>query len=84
MVKLKDPISIKNVFAVRGMAQVLTVTFGLVVLCIIFGVLNPNFFSSENTLNLLRQIAPILLIGISQAYVLITGNIDLSSVPWSE
>ena len=42
MVKLKDPISIKNVFAVRGMAQVLTVTFGLVVLCIIFGVLNPQ------------------------------------------
>lgn len=78
MIKLNDPISLKNVFAVRGMAQVLTVTFGLVVLCVIFGALNPNFFSGENTLNLLRQIAPILLIGISQAYVLITGNIDLS------
>ena len=78
MVKLNDHVSLKNIFAVRGMAQVLTVTFGLVVLCIIFGALNPNFFSGENTLNLLRQIAPILLIGISQAYVLITGNIDLS------
>lgn len=78
MVKLPDQVSLKNIIAVRGMAQVLTVTFGLVVLCIIFGALNPNFFSSENTLNLLRQIAPILLIGISQAYVLITGNIDLS------
>jgi len=78
MLKIEDHIPFKNAFAVRGMAQVLTVTFGLVVLCIIFGVLNPNFFSSENTTNLLRQIAPILLIGISQAYVLITGNIDLS------
>lgn len=78
MIKIEDHVSLKKVFAVRGMAQVLTVSFGLVVLCIIFGVLNPNFFSNENTLNLLRQIAPILLIGISQAYVLITGNIDLS------
>lgn len=78
MVRLGTNIPFKNVFAVRGMAQVLTVTFGLVILCIIFGALNPNFFSGENTINLLRQIAPILLIGISQAYVLITGNIDLS------
>jgi ribose transport system permease protein len=28
--------------------------------------------------NLLRQVAPILIIGIAQSYVLITGNIDLS------
>jgi ribose transport system permease protein len=69
---------LRSVFSNRGAAQVLTVTLGLVILCIIFGILNPNFFSGENTLNLLRQIAPILLIGISQAYVLITGNIDLS------
>jgi len=78
MMKINDHIPLKELFAIRGMAQVVTVTFGLVVLCIIFGILNPNFFSGENTLNLLRQIAPILLIGISQSYVLITGNIDLS------
>jgi ribose transport system permease protein len=78
MVKIEKNIPLKRVFMVRGAAQVITVAIGLVILCIIFGVLNPNFFSGENTLNLLRQIAPILLIGISQAYVLITGNIDLS------
>ena len=78
MVKVENQNPFKNIFSIRGMAQVLTVSVGLVVLCIIFGVLNPNFFSGENTVNLLRQIAPILLIGISQAYVLITGNIDLS------
>lgn len=78
MIKIGDHVSLKKIISIRGMAQVLTVSFGLVVLCIIFGALNPNFFSGENTLNLLRQIAPILLIGISQAYVLITGNIDLS------
>ena len=62
----------------RGMGQVLTVTSGLIILCIVFGILNPNFFSSRNIGNLLRQIAPIIIIGIGQSYVLITGNIDLS------
>jgi len=69
---------IKKILAVRGMGQVLTVTVGLVILCIVFGILNATFFSGRNVGNLLRQIAPILLIGIGQSYVLITGNIDLS------
>ena len=69
---------IKKILAIRGMGQVLTVTVGLILLCIVFGILNPTFFSGRNVGNLLRQIAPILLIGIGQSYVLITGNIDLS------
>ncbi len=68
----------RRMAAIRGMGQVLTVAAGLVVLCAVFGILNPTFFSSRNMNNLLRQIAPILLIGIGQSYVLITGNIDLS------
>lgn len=69
---------IKKILTINGMGQVLTVTGGLIVLCIIFGIINPTFFSWRNISNLLRQIAPILLIGIGQSYVLITGNIDLS------
>jgi len=69
---------LKKTLAIRGIGQVLTVTMGLVILCVVFGVLNPTFFSGRNVGNLLRQIAPILIIGIGQAYVLITGNIDLS------
>jgi len=68
----------KKIMSIRGMGQVLTVTVGLIVLCIVFGFLNPTFASSKNIGNLLRQIAPIILIGIGQSYVLITGNIDLS------
>ncbi len=68
----------KRLLAIRGMGQVLTVTAGLILLCVVFAVLNPIFFSYKNLSNLLRQIAPILLIGIGQSYVLITGNIDLS------
>lgn len=64
--------------AKRGMGQVITVTFGLVGLIIVFSLLNPFFLTSRNISNLLRQIAPTLLIGIGQSFVLITGNIDLS------
>lgn len=62
----------------RGMGQVWTALLGLILLCVVFSGLNPVFLSSRNVSNLLRQIAPILLIGIGQSYVLITGNIDLS------
>lgn len=74
----KKPNLYRRVVAVRGMGQVLTVTIGLILLCAVFAILNPVFLSSKNLSNLLRQIAPILLIGIGQSYVLITGNIDLS------
>lgn len=68
----------KKIVSIRGMGQVLTVTAGLVILCIVFAFLSPSFYSSRNVGNLLRQVAPILIIGIGQSYVLITGNIDLS------
>ncbi len=67
-----------RLFAVRGMGQVITVFFGLIALGFVFYLINPNFLSERNVTNLLRQIAPYLIIGIGQGYVLITGNIDLS------
>lgn len=78
MVNKENTSVIRKILKIRGMGQVITVTFGLIILCIVFGILNSTFFSSKNVGNLLRQIAPILIIGIGQSYVLITGNIDLS------
>ncbi|QIK70653.1 ABC transporter permease [Erysipelothrix sp. HDW6C] len=69
---------IERIKSTRGIGQVVTVTVGLIVMCLVFAMMNPVFFSPRNINNLLRQIAPILLIGIGQSYVLITGNIDLS------
>ena len=74
--KKKNPL--KRLLSMRGMGQVVTVTIGLIVLLVAFALINPNFWSPTNRTNLLRQIAPILIIGIAQSYVLITGNIDLS------
>lgn len=78
MEKKEKHSALKKILAIRGMGQVITVAIGLVILCVVFGLVNPKFFSAMNVGNLLRQIAPILIIGIGQSYVLITGNIDLS------
>lgn len=68
----------KKFVNIRGMGQVLTVTAGLFILCVVFGILSSSFYSTRNIGNLLRQISPIIIIGIGQSFVLITGNIDLS------
>jgi len=74
----KRPNIVRRILAIRGMGQVITVFGGIIVLCIIFSMMNPSFYSNRNIHNLLRQIAPFLIVGIGQSYVLITGNIDLS------
>ena len=72
----KNPI--KKFLSARGVGQVVTVAIGLAFLCLLFQIKNPNFLGKRNVANLLRQIAPYLIIGIGQGYVLITANIDLS------
>lgn len=69
---------LKELLAIRGMGQVISVTVALLVMTLVFGIINPSFFSGENTTNLLRQVVPIMIIGIGQSFVMITGGIDLS------
>ena len=69
---------LKEFLASRGMGQVISVTAALLIMILVFGVINPSFFSGENTTNLLRQVVPIMIIGIGQSFVMITGGIDLS------
>ena len=68
----------KEILAIRGMGQVISVTAALCVMILVFGIINPSFFSGENTTNLLRQVVPIMINGIGQSFVMITGGIDLS------
>ena len=68
----------QKITAKKGMGQVFTAFGGVIVLMIIFTCMNRNFASAHNLTSLLRQICPYLLVGIGQAFVCITGNIDLS------
>ena len=69
---------LKRTLSARGAQSVVTAACGFVLLFIIFSLLSPQFRSGNNIQNLFRQIAPTLIIGIGQGFVLITGNIDLS------
>ena len=69
---------IRRFLAIRGMASALIAFAALIVIYIVFGLREPNVFSTVNMLNLLRSMSKYLIIGIGQSYLLITGNIDLS------
>lgn len=54
------------------------VWFWLAGLIVIFGVLNPFFFSTSNLQNVLVQATVLGLLGLAQSLVLLVGEIDLS------
>lgn len=68
----------RQIVAIRGMGQVISVSIALIIMTVVFGIINPLFFSLDNITNLLRQVVPIMIIGMGQSFVLITGGIDLS------
>ncbi|MGH8878092.1 MAG: sugar ABC transporter permease [Stackebrandtia sp.] len=52
---------------------------GLIVLCAVFSILRPSFFSALNFANLTTQGAAVTLIAMGLVFVLLTGEIDLSA-----
>lgn len=68
----------KSITAIRGMGAALVGFAGWLVLYVVFGLIEPNIFTTNNMLNLLRSMAKYLLVGVGQGVILITGNIDLS------
>ena len=68
----------RKLTSIRGMGAALVGFAGWIVLYIVFGLIEPNIFTTNNMLNLLRSMAKYLLVGVGQGVILITGNIDLS------
>lgn len=50
----------------------------LVVLVVVFGSINSNFWSAANMANVSRQISALALISIGQTFAILSGGIDLS------
>jgi ribose transport system permease protein len=48
------------------------------VIAIVVGIIEPRFFSWSNIVNLLRQLVPLLIVSIGQAFAIISGGLDLS------
>ena len=74
----EKPNIISRVMSARGMGQVIIVTLFQIAMMVVFQIVAPRFLTPGNISNLMRQIAPFIIVGIGQSYVLITGNIDLS------
>ena len=50
----------------------------IVLLAVVAGILQPKFFSTDNLLNLGRQLVPLLILSMGQALTIIRGGLDLS------
>jgi len=59
-------------------AHVLSIALFFVLCCVVFASLSSVFLEPGNMLNILRQAAPNLIIGIAMTLVITTGGIDLS------
>jgi ribose/xylose/arabinose/galactoside ABC-type transport system permease subunit len=55
-----------------------TSAIGLVVLVLISGILSPDFFTTINMVNILKQIVIPISVAIGMSYIIILGGIDLS------
>ena len=54
------------------------IVFMLIALLIASSMLTDAFFTTQNAFNLLRQLAPLMLVSIGMLLVILTGGIDLS------
>jgi ribose transport system permease protein len=54
------------------------ILIGLFVLCVVISLINPNFLSSNNLLNVLRQTSTNLFLALAMTMVIILAGIDLS------
>lgn len=54
------------------------ILLAFLVVCVIFGMLNPVFFNPLNILNVIRQVSIIGVIAVGMTFVILLGGIDLS------
>lgn len=54
------------------------ILIGLIVLCVVISFINPNFITSNNILNVLRQTSTNLYLALAMTMIIILGGIDLS------
>ncbi|GBE91857.1 ABC transporter permease subunit [Nostoc cycadae] len=64
--------SINNFLQVAGILPI------LVIICILFSLLSPNFFTAGNAVNILRQASINIVLATGMTFVILTGGIDLS------
>ncbi|WP_413199842.1 ABC transporter permease subunit [Nostoc piscinale] len=64
--------------AINNFLQVAGILPILVIICILFSLLSPNFFTAGNAVNILRQASINIVLATGMTFVILTGGIDLS------
>ena len=62
----------------RARLVMLAPVIALVVLVVVFAILSPAFFTTSNLVNLVRQMAVLLVVSLGATFVVVIGGIDLS------
>lgn len=62
----------------KGRLSINGAVVGLVLLCIVFGILTPSFFGGYNIINIARQCSINLILAVGMTFIILTGGIDLS------
>jgi simple sugar transport system permease protein len=57
---------------------VLSIAVFFIVMAITFSLITDTFLTEPNLLNILRQIAPLMIVAVAMTFVITTGGIDLS------
>jgi simple sugar transport system permease protein len=62
----------------RENGAVASIALFLVVVAVVFSLVTDTFLSQPNFLNIVRQIAPLMIVAVAMTLVITTGGIDLS------
>jgi simple sugar transport system permease protein len=62
----------------REHGAVASIALFLIVVGVIFSVVTASFLTEPNILNIVRQIAPMMIVAVAMTFVITTGGIDLS------
>src|SRR5258708_10348021 len=62
----------------RSMIQMAGMVPVLVVICILFALLTPNFLTQNNMVNVVRQASINIVLAAGMTFVILTGGIDLA------
>lgn len=64
--------------SINSFLQVAGILPILIIICILFALLTPNFLSAGNAVNILRQASINIVLATGMTFVILTGGIDLS------
>ena len=76
--KLANNPASRNRKSINSLLEVAGILPILVIICILFAFLSPNFLTTGNIVNILRQASINIVLATGMTFVILTGGIDLS------